>query len=182
MNGSPTAGSKSLGDRLRDNLVVFFLTTLLTGFLAGIGTCKAVLEMAGLTTVGKSELARLQSQSQPAPPAMHSRTLTISNVEPGASIPSVEAFRLMVRINKVTYSMPVNSVWAERSMAWGPFTVPMPPADDGRYFISFSAFFRQTGGAGQHIMPQPVQTVRDTEVPLLKEYDASDLKVNYKVE
>jgi hypothetical protein len=167
------------------------LGTLLTGFLAGISTYKAILEIADLATVRKSDLANLQERSQkldtlnkdrPSDPVPHKRVMTISTVDPGVPVQTVGAFRLVVQINEVIYSLPINSVWAERSTTWGPFTVSLPPPNDGRYTIRFSAFYRYQDGHSQREMPQPVDLVKDADLPILKEYATAQLKVSYRIE
>jgi hypothetical protein len=47
---------------IEQNVTVWLLTTLLTGFLSGIGVYRAVQDMAGLKTVSGAELADAQRQ------------------------------------------------------------------------------------------------------------------------
>ena len=48
-------------EKIENNIVVWMLGTLLTGFLAGIGTYKGALEIMSLETVGKERLKQLES-------------------------------------------------------------------------------------------------------------------------
>ncbi len=48
-------------ERIEDNLVVWLLGTLLTGFLAGVGAYKAILETAQLEVVPRVKLEQLQA-------------------------------------------------------------------------------------------------------------------------
>ena len=57
----PAEEKASLRQRIENNLTIVLLTFLLSGFLAGVGTYKSVLEMAGLKTVSKD--ARVASNT-----------------------------------------------------------------------------------------------------------------------
>jgi len=50
-----------LNKLIQKNLVIWFLGTLLTGFLAGVGTYNAILEIANLTTISRDSKERLLS-------------------------------------------------------------------------------------------------------------------------
>ena len=56
----------SLREKLENNIVIFFLTTLLTGFLAGIGTYQAILKITGLEVVRKGEQSRPETPREQA--------------------------------------------------------------------------------------------------------------------
>ena len=49
-------GSLSIKERIERNVTVWFLGTLLTGFLAGVGMYSAIQDMAGLRVVPAAEL------------------------------------------------------------------------------------------------------------------------------
>jgi hypothetical protein len=53
----------SLKDRIENNVTVWLLGSLLTGFLAGIGTYKAILEIAHLKVVSASEYKKMNQAS-----------------------------------------------------------------------------------------------------------------------
>lgn len=53
----------SLREKIEDNLTVWLLSTLLAGFIAGIGTYKAILEIAQLEVVSRARLEQLQANS-----------------------------------------------------------------------------------------------------------------------
>lgn len=58
----------SLKDKIEASPVVFLLGALIAGFSAGVGAYKAILEIAQLEVVGKSELATLREKASDATP------------------------------------------------------------------------------------------------------------------
>jgi len=54
----------SLKEKIENNITVFLLGTLVTGFLAGIGTYKAILEIAKLEVVSEGRLNQKSDSSQ----------------------------------------------------------------------------------------------------------------------
>lgn len=57
----------NLRERIENNLAVWLLSTLLTGFLAGIGTYKAILDIAQLKTISAGEYDRLRAEPSAKP-------------------------------------------------------------------------------------------------------------------
>jgi hypothetical protein len=51
----------NIREKIENNVVVWMLGTLLTGFLAGIGTYKGALEIMNLETIGKERLKQLEN-------------------------------------------------------------------------------------------------------------------------
>ena len=51
----PTVPAKTLKEQIENNLIIFFLGTLLTGFLAGMGVYKGILTIAELETINKKD-------------------------------------------------------------------------------------------------------------------------------
>jgi hypothetical protein len=75
-------------ERVENNLVVWHLGTLLTGFLAGIATYRGILEIAQLAVVPKSKLENVE----PSPPSTTTaKDVPINSVDtPGPSpVPNV---------------------------------------------------------------------------------------------
>jgi hypothetical protein len=56
--------AKSLKERFDDNFALGILAILLTGFLAGIGAYKAIIEIAKLEIVPKQEIADLKQKAE----------------------------------------------------------------------------------------------------------------------
>ena len=50
----------TLRERVENNAAVFFLATLVIGFLAGLGTYEAILRMADLAPTSRAEIARMR--------------------------------------------------------------------------------------------------------------------------
>lgn len=53
----------SLKEKIENNIAMFFLGTIITGFLAGIGTYKAILEIAKLEVVHKNSVIKKDDSS-----------------------------------------------------------------------------------------------------------------------
>lgn len=53
----------TLRERVEDNVAVWLLGSLLTGFLSGIATYKAILEMGGLESISKQDYGELQRKA-----------------------------------------------------------------------------------------------------------------------
>lgn len=54
----------SIKEQIESNIVVWMLGTLLTGFMAGIGTYKGTLEIMDLATINKDRLSVLENSSK----------------------------------------------------------------------------------------------------------------------
>jgi hypothetical protein len=57
----------SLREKIEDNLTIWLLTMLVTGFVAGIATYKAILEIAQLEVVPKAKAEQLRASQSPTP-------------------------------------------------------------------------------------------------------------------
>lgn len=55
----------NIKEKIENNVVVWMLGTLLTGFLAGIATYKGALEIMSLETIGKERLKQLENAATP---------------------------------------------------------------------------------------------------------------------
>lgn len=55
--------TKDIGDLLKRHVVIFFLSTLLTGFLAGIGVYESILKIAKLDVVSESRWGQIQEEN-----------------------------------------------------------------------------------------------------------------------
>ena len=69
----------SLRERIENNITVWLLGTLLTGFLAGIGAYKAIIEIAQLKTISVAEYDRLHvDKPKPTKPNSASQSIFLS--------------------------------------------------------------------------------------------------------
>lgn len=59
----------NIRERIENNLVIVFLATLLTGFLAGIGAYEAILNIAHLKVISEAQYAQCQGRSALPPGA-----------------------------------------------------------------------------------------------------------------
>lgn len=71
----------SIKERIEQNLVVWLLTTLLTGFGAGMGAYRTIQEIGGLTPVSKSRYVDLQKKVETL-----EAELTASNADSTAAV------------------------------------------------------------------------------------------------
>ena len=77
----------NLREKIEDNLTVWLLSTLVTGFLAGLGAYGAVLEIAQLEVISKIKLEQLQAAaSNPA-----ASPSAVENLSGGANPKPIEA-------------------------------------------------------------------------------------------
>jgi hypothetical protein len=63
---------KTLREQIENNLMFFFLATLIAGFLAGVGAYRTILEIAQLETVSRRDLQELRSQND-SPPSLQTK-------------------------------------------------------------------------------------------------------------
>jgi hypothetical protein len=67
----------SLREKIENNLIVWLFSTLLAGFMAGVGTYKTILEVAQLEVVSKAKLEQLEATSlEPAKDAVSPAALS----------------------------------------------------------------------------------------------------------
>jgi hypothetical protein len=62
----------NLREQIENNLTVWLLSTLLAGFLAGIGAYKAIIEIAQLEVVSRQELHELRAEASQLDPGVAS--------------------------------------------------------------------------------------------------------------
>lgn len=55
-------------ERIENNLTIFFLATLLTGFIAGIGTYEAILNIAHLKVISEAKYEQCKAKNGVVPP------------------------------------------------------------------------------------------------------------------
>jgi hypothetical protein len=89
----------SLKEKVEENVVLWLLGMLITGFLSGIGAYKAILEIAQLTVVPKSaevvglsrEVERLKAENQKLRGKEEERVATDRQTELGVETPNMQA-------------------------------------------------------------------------------------------
>jgi hypothetical protein len=141
------------------NLVVFFLTTLLAGFLAGVGAAE---------WLGRG----------PAGVAPKQHTLAITRV--GLADASVaEGYRLTVYVNGQPYSYPANTLWG--SIGGAPEVVAFPLRPAGSYAIQMKALISR----GTIVEPAATSQVQEVEAPsagaTTEQYLVGPLLVKYEI-
>lgn len=62
-------------ERIEDNLTIFFLATLLTGFLAGIGTYEAILNIAHLKVISEDKYEQRKAKPLVTTPFVGPKTI-----------------------------------------------------------------------------------------------------------
>src|SRR5437867_418929 len=86
----------SIRDKIENNLAIWLLGTLLTGFATGVGAYRSILEIAQLKTIPLSDYNRLQRLQDAADASPHSEpskslspaALTITTPPPSPPIAS----------------------------------------------------------------------------------------------
>jgi len=78
----------SIKERIEQNLTIWLLSTLLAGFLAGMGAFKTIQEIGGLTSVSKSAVVEQQKTIDDlmAKSAMQQETIDLLDKRIGASL------------------------------------------------------------------------------------------------
>jgi len=147
MKPPPPAKPPSLKERIENNLVVFFLGALLTGFLAGIGAYQAALKLidyrpvsnesqraqrAELDRRGK-DIAALKAELKSAETRVREqRWLRIRGV---AGLDGSHA-RVIIRVNGRAYSYPSRIPWNRLGPGMSPEEFPLE-IDAKTYEVSF---------------------------------------------
>jgi hypothetical protein len=72
----------NLRERIEDNLTVWLLGTLLTGFLTGLGAYKQILEIAQLEVIPKVKLEQLQAAASQVTHMTQANGLKVDAAEP----------------------------------------------------------------------------------------------------
>lgn len=109
---SPPSGSvqrrPSIKERVENNLIVYFLGTLLTGFLSGVATYQGALKLVDYSPVPQAEYSRLKALAA-EPRQSPQRWLRIKGID-GISGSDV---RIVARVNGRTISYPSRTVWSQ---------------------------------------------------------------------
>lgn len=155
-------------ERIEQNIVVFFLGTLVAGFLAGIGAYDRIQAIAGMTPVARGELDRLKREAESPRPQ---RWLRIRGVEglDGLDI------RIVADVNGSAYSYPSKAVWARvrSQMSVEDFPLPM---DQNEYRISFRVL-ALSSGAGEFSEFQSQEFIKVRSWPFESDYRVSRVVV-----
>lgn len=183
MNNSSTPEATKLGsrtvighqppklkERIENNLVVFFLATLLTGFLAGIGTYQGSLKLidheavpikthqalkddlaTARTSVERLEKTLAQQRNEVAT----QRWLRIKGVQ---GLLDTNA-RVVAFVNGRAFSYPSRTVWSRLRPGLPAEDFPLPPSANG-YEVSFQLLALDPLGNFQQFGSQQVLEVR----------------------
>lgn len=168
----PTLPSKpqTLKERIENNLIVFFLATLLSGFLAGLGTYQGALKLVDYTPTSndslralreelerkKQEVAALENRLKSPEGQKHEqRWLRIRGVD---GLSGVNA-RLVARVNSRAYSYPSRVVWAKLGQGMPTEDFPLP-VDVQVYEVSFELLTLSPDNQYRQFQSQEVISVR----------------------
>lgn len=159
-----------LKDKIENNLVVFFLATLLTGFLAGLGTYQGALKLIDYETVpsksyqslkdglasASTSAERLQKElEQQKTRSVTQRWLRIKGVQGLADTNA----RVVAFVNGRAYSYPSRTVWSRLRPGLPPEDFPLP-SDANGYEVSFQLLALDTRGNFQQFGSQQVLEVK----------------------
>jgi hypothetical protein len=138
---------QTLKERIENNLIVFFLATLLSGFLAGLGTYQEALKLVDYTPTSNDSLRALREELErkkaevvalenrlksPEGQKYEQRWLRIRGVH---GLDGVQA-RLVTHVNGRAYSYPSRDVWAMLREGMPTEDFPLP-VDVPVYDVSF---------------------------------------------
>ena len=138
---------QTLKERIENNLVVFFLATLLSGFLAGLATYQGALKLVDYTPTSNDSLRALREELEkkkqdvvalenrlksPEGQKHEQRWLRIRGVN---GLDGTQA-RLVTHVNGRAYSYPSQYVWAMLKQGMPTEDFPLP-VDVAVYEVSF---------------------------------------------
>jgi hypothetical protein len=170
MNPPPAVKPPSLKERIENNLVVFFLGALLTGFLAGLGAYQGALKLVDYTTVSnesqraqKTELdkrgkeiavlkGRLKAAEAQAAEQHWLRVRSVTGLDGSRA-------RVIVRVNGRAYSYPSRIPWNRLGPGMSPEEFPLP-IDARTYEVSFELLISAGDNQFRRYQSQEVIAVR----------------------
>jgi hypothetical protein len=182
---NPSAKPLSLKERIENNLVVFFLGTLLTGFLAGLGVYQGALKLVDYTPISNDavralkddidkkgkEITTLEARVKAAQSSLgEQRWLRIRGVE---GLDGSRA-RLVARVNGRAYSYPSRAVWSRLGPGMPVEDFPLP-VDAKAYDISFELLTLAPDNQFRQFQSQEVISVKSW--PFESEYKIFALTV-----
>jgi hypothetical protein len=160
----------SLKERIENNLVVFFLATLLSGFLAGIGVYGGALKLVDYATVSNDALRELKDDIAKKRNEITTLEARVKTAEASVAdqrwlrIRGVEGLdgsraRLVARVNGHAYSYPSRAVWSRLGPGMPEEDFPLP-MDVKAYDISFELLTLAPNNEFRQFQSQEVISVR----------------------
>jgi hypothetical protein len=185
VHGGPPPKPPSLKERIENNLVVFFLATLLTGFLAGLGAYQGALKLVDYSPISNDALRALRDD-------VGNKSKTIATLE--ARVKTAESSvgeqrwlrirgvmgldgsraRLVARVNGRAYSYPSRAVWSRLGPDMPVEDFPLP-IDTKAYDISFELLTLAPDGQFKQFQSQEVISVKSW--PFESEYKIFSLTI-----
>jgi hypothetical protein len=162
--------SPSLKERIENNLVVFFLGTLVAGFLAGVSVYQGALKAVDYTSVsneslrvlrenvekGRNDITALEGKLKAAEARVgEQRWLRIRGIE---GLDGTRA-RLIARVNGRAYSYPSRAVWSGLGAGMPTEEFPLP-IDTKTYDISFELLTLSDDNQFEQFQSQEVISVK----------------------
>lgn len=167
---TPPPKPPTLKERIENNLIVFFLGSLLAGFMAGLGTFQGALKLVDYTPTSNDSLRALREDLErkkeevmalenklksPGGQVTEQRWLRIRGVE---GLDGVRA-RLVARVNGRAYSYPSRVVWALLGSGIPTEDFPLPVGVQS-YELSFELLTLSAGNQYRQFQSQEVVSVR----------------------
>lgn len=160
----------SLKERIENNLVVFFLGTLVTGFLAGLGVYQGGLKLVDYSPVSNSTLQALREDVETRAKTITSLEARVEAAEASVGqqrwlrIRGVEGLdgskaRLVARVNGRAYSYPSRAVWSRLGPGMPVEDFPLP-IDTKAYDMSFELLTLAPDGQFKQFQSQEVISVK----------------------
>ncbi|MGH8521265.1 MAG: hypothetical protein ACREU9_07610 [Gammaproteobacteria bacterium] len=163
----------SLKERIENNLVVFFLATLLTGFFAGLGAYQGALTLVDYSPISNDALRVLRDDVEKKGATITTLDARVKAAESSVGeqrwlrIRGVEGLdgsraRLVARVNGRAYSYPSRAVWSRLGPGMPVEDFPLP-IDTKAYDISFELLTLAPDSQFRQFQSQEVISVRSFE-------------------
>lgn len=160
----------SLKERIENNLVIFFLATLLTGFLAGLGAYQGALKLVDYSPISNDALRVLRDDVDKKSKTIATLEARVKAAESSVGeqrwlrIRGVEGLdgnraRLVARVNGRAYSYPSRAVWSRLGPGMPVEDFPLP-IDTKAYDISFELLTLAPDGEFKQFQSQEVISVK----------------------
>jgi prophage DNA circulation protein len=112
----------TIRDTIEQNVVVWLLATLLTGFLSGIGTYQAVLKIAGIETIGEAAKSNCVKSSD----ALDTARRDLADTKANLATANVTVESLKGQISVLQLRRPQEQSKAESKTVFVPVVTPQP--------------------------------------------------------
>lgn len=126
----------SIKERVEQNVVVWLLATLFTGFTTGVGAYRAGLQAIGQVPISTERLARLERS---VGVAQTQRWIRLTEVEFDGAVHATR-YRVVIKADGIPYSYPGHALWKEVGPTLVGQAFPLP-ADVADHSVEFQLLY-----------------------------------------